>query len=89
MNNTALGAPETFTLTGMDDRTTGGAGTIQLVSGGLSQRVSSGPNANRGRIRLELGPAIGVPALSPAALAATAGLMLLAAGYAMRRRLFA
>ena len=30
-----------------------------------------------------------MPALSPAALAATAGLMLLAAGYAMRRRLFA
>jgi hypothetical protein len=55
----------------------------------LSQRTGSGPNANRGWVELTLGPAIGVPALSPAGLAATAGLMLLAAGYAMRRRLFA
>jgi hypothetical protein len=45
-------------------------------------------NANRGWIRLDilqLKPA-NVPALSPLSLAAMAGLMLLAAGYTMRRR---
>jgi hypothetical protein len=82
----ALGA-ELFVITGMDNRNVQGSGTIQLVAGALSQRTRSGPNANRGWIKLvlERGP-VGVPALSPAALAATAGLMLLAAGYAMRRR---
>ena len=65
-----------------------GKGTISLVSGAISNRQVSGPNANRGWIRLNLmrSPEPGVPALSPVALAATAGLMLLAAGYAMRRR---
>jgi hypothetical protein len=88
VQNAALGAPEIFLLTGMDNRTASGGGTIQLVSGSLSQRAKSGPNANRGWLRLTLSPAAAVPALSPAALAATGGLMLLVAGYAMRRRLF-
>jgi hypothetical protein len=85
----ALGAPEVFTITGMDNRTAGGAGTIQLVSGSLSQRTKSGPNANRGWVRLVLIPNSEVPALSTVSLAAMAGLMLLVAGYTMRRRLFA
>jgi hypothetical protein len=84
----AAGQFELFTITGMDNRTTMGAGTIQLVSGGVSQRTQSGPNANRGWIRLVLAPLPGVPALSTPALAVTAGLMLLVAGYTMRRRLF-
>jgi len=79
-----------FTITGMDDRTPGGAGTIQLVAGGLSNRLLSGPNANRGWVRLQLQPRPdAVPAMSPAGLAATAGLMLLVVVYALRRRLSA
>jgi len=86
----AAGVGEVFTITGMDDRTAGGAGTIQLVAGSLSNRATSGPNANRGWVRLVLAPRNQeVPALSPAGLAAAAGLMLLAGGYAVRRRLFA
>jgi hypothetical protein len=82
----ADGGGELFMLTGKDSRTSGGAGTIQLVAGAVSQRVTSGPNANRGWVQLKLTKVAETPALSPAALATTAGLMLLAAGYAMRRR---
>jgi hypothetical protein len=93
VQNAALGAPEIFVLTGMDNRTASGGGTIQLVSGSLSTRSTTGDNANRGWIKLILKgsptPTPGVPALSRASLAAMAGLMLLGAGYAMRRRLFA
>jgi hypothetical protein len=84
----AAGAPETWMLTGNDLRNANGIGRIQMVSGAVSTRAASGDNANRGWIRLDilrLKPEE-VPALSPLALAATAGLMLLAAGYAMRRR---
>ena len=61
-----------------------------MVSGSLSTRLLTGDNANRGWVKLVLVPrhVAGVPALSPAGLAATAGLMLLVAGYAMRRKLF-
>jgi hypothetical protein len=80
---------EKFTLSGADLRTPGGGGTIQLVSGALSARAASGPNANRGWVRLELEPVFGVPSMSRLGLAATAGLLLLTAGYALRRRIFA
>jgi len=80
---------ETFTLSGRDSRTSRGAGTIQMVSGSLSNRKTTGPNANRGWVELTMVGPFGVPALSPAALGVMAGLMLLAAGYAMRRRIFA
>lgn len=43
----AKGAPEVFVLTGKDTRV-GGVGTIQFVTGALSTRTLSGPNANRG-----------------------------------------
>ena len=82
----AAGAPETFTITGMDNRGANGAGTIQLVAGSISDRVKSGPNANRGWIRLTMRTLpIATPAVPPSALVAGAGLMLLAAGYAVRR----
>jgi hypothetical protein len=83
----AAGLPEVFQITGMDNRTAGGAGTIQLVAGGLSQRILSGPNANRGWVRLVLAPVAATPSISPVGLAAAAGLILLAVGYAARRRL--
>jgi hypothetical protein len=80
------GAPETFTLTGNDNRTAMGAGTIQLVAGSLSLRVTSMDNANRGWIRLVLDDTTAkVPALSAPMRAAAAAFMLLVFGYALRR----
>jgi len=49
----AKGSPEVFTLTGMDSRV-GGVGTISLVAGALSDRVTTGPNANRSWARYTL-----------------------------------
>ncbi len=89
-NPAAGGMGEKFTLSGMDARGATGAGTIQLVSGSLSKRTASGPNANRGWLRLILGPGLPkVPSMSPMGFAAAAALMLLGFGYATRRRLFA
>jgi hypothetical protein len=86
----AGGAGESWKVTGKDNRNARGAGVIKMVSGALSQRTATGDNANRGWIKLNLGLSPEpVPALSPVSLAATAVLMLLAAGYAMRRKLFA
>jgi hypothetical protein len=73
-------------LTGKDARNASGAGVIQMVSGAMSQRTTTFDNANRGWVRLELVALPGVPSMSPVGLAATAGLLLLAAGYVMRRR---
>jgi hypothetical protein len=86
---TASGTAESFKLTGKDQRTAGGAGLIQLVSGALSQRNTTGPNANRAWVRLVLAPVQESPALSPIAQGAVVALMLLGGGYVMRRRLFA
>jgi len=88
-NMNAAPTPEVFTISGMDDRTNAGGGTIQMVSGSVSDRALSGPNGNRGWVRLELQPVFGVPSMSRLGLAATAGLLLLTAGYALRRRIFA
>ncbi len=85
----AMGAPEVFVISGDDTRSVGGAGTIQMVSGSLSTRPLSGDNANRAWLRLVLAPNPQVPSMSVLGLATTAGLMLLTAGYAMRRRIFA
>jgi hypothetical protein len=83
----AVGSAEIFTLTGSDNRTAGGAGTISLVAASLSQRATSGPNANRGWINMTLGNALGaLPTISGPGIAALVGLMSLAGGYAMRQR---
>jgi hypothetical protein len=82
----ATGGSESWMLTGKDLRNATGAGVIQMVSGALSVRTTTFDNANRGWVRLELIAPSGVPSMSPVGLAATAGLMLLAGGYAMRRR---
>jgi hypothetical protein len=89
-NPAALGGPETFTLSGRDLRTAGGNGTIQMVAGSVSSRMASGPNANRGWVRLVLGtfnPNL-VPSMSLVGMATTVALILLAFGYTMRKRLF-
>ena len=87
--NPAAMVAETFTLSGNDLRTAGGGGTIQMVAGSVSARPASGPNANRGWVRLVLSPTFPVPSMSLMGLATTVALMLLAFGYTMRRRLFA
>ena len=60
-----------------------------MVSGAVSTRVNVGDNANRGWVQLNLQAIAAVPALAPVPLAATAGLLLLVGGYALRKRLFA
>lgn len=51
---TPMGNPaETFFLSGSDMRVAG-VGNLSLVSGALSQRVLSGPNANRGWLHLTI-----------------------------------
>jgi len=82
----ATGGSESWMLTGKDARNASGAGVIQMVSGAMSERTTTFDNANRGWVRLELVALPGVPSMSPVGLAATAGLLLLAAGYVMRRR---
>jgi len=74
----AKGSAEVFTLTGMDSRVAG-VGTISLVAGGLSDRVSSGPNANRSWARYTL-PEPG------AVLGAAAALAMLAFCHGLVRR---
>ena len=49
----AAGPPEVFWLSGTDMRVSG-IGNISLVSGALSTRALSGPNANRGWLSLNL-----------------------------------
>jgi len=85
----AGGMGEKFTLSGKDARTQSGAGTIQLVAGSVSVRFASGPNANRGWLRLTLTGIPPVPSMSPVGLMATVALILLGFGYTMRRRIFA
>jgi len=79
---------EKFTLSGTDLRNASGVGTIQMVAGSLSTRNLSGPNANRGWVRLVIanGNPL-VPALSTWGRAAAAGFIaLVALGYVNRNR---
>ena len=78
-----------FTLMGSDARTPLGAGNISLVAGGLSFRrnTTTPTGASYGtfaKVSLTLAPPI--PSLSPAGAAAAGALLLLAVGYALRRR---
>ena len=82
------GGDDFFTFMGYDKRTALGAGAIQTVAGGISFRNTlsgGGPYVSMHRIRMNLGAPI--PSLSPAGFAAAGALMLLAVGYAVRRRL--
>ena len=76
-----------FTFMGTDLRTPLGAGNIQSVAGGIAFRhnlYGDSTYASVHKVWLTLGPP--VPSLSPAGLAAAAALVLLAVGYALRRR---
>ncbi len=84
---TGTGGADLLTAMGSDMRTALGAGNITLVAGGLSFRrtvASSTSYASLGRVRMTLSAPI--PSLSPTGLAAASALVLLAAGYALRRR---
>lgn len=84
----ALGTTEAWTVTGSDNRV-GGVGTISLVSGALSTRTLSGPNANRGWLHLNIPASAGaVPGLSSWGVAIVA-LVTLGSAVLMGRRLFA
>jgi MYXO-CTERM domain-containing protein len=79
--------PEVFVMSGADNRVNG-VGTISMVSGSVSDRGTSGPNANRGWLNLNVGPSGTVPAMSVSGYAAAAGLIVLAGAFALRRRIF-
>jgi len=80
-----------FTLMGYDKRGPNGGGNIATVAGGISFRnapsagVTDRPYASIHRIWYKLQSP--VPTMSPAGFAAAAGLMLLAVGYGLRKRL--
>ena len=80
-----------FTVMGSDARTALGAGNISLVAGGLTyarDQVASTVGTPSGvfhKITLTLAPPI--PSLSPAGGAVAVALLVLAVGYALRRRL--
>lgn len=92
---TGTGGYDFFSVMGSDARTPNGAGNLNTVAGGLADRHQLGAGgavstmyAQFDKLFLELGPIVPAPSMSPAGLAATGALMLLAVGYVMRRRLF-
>lgn len=77
-----------FTFMGTDLRTPLGAGMIQSVAGGISFRntlLGGSTYVSMHKIWMTMGAPI--PTMSPAGFAAAGALMLLAVGYAVRRRL--
>jgi len=67
-----LGDDEIFIRTGVDGRNANGSGIVTLVSGAVSARTLSGPNANRGWVTLKI-PEPGVLAAGSSALLMLAG----------------
>jgi len=83
---TGTAGDDFFTVMGSDMRTALGVGNISLVAGGLARRntsYSATSYAQFQKIRMTL--AAPLPSLSPAGLAAAGTLVLLAAGFALRR----
>ena len=76
------------TLTGSKSLNASGAGNITLVAGGIANGLHSGfTYVSFDRIQMKLTfPANPLPSMSPAGIAAGAGLVVLAVGYALRRR---
>jgi len=85
---TGTAGPDFFTFMGSDNRTPLGAGNISTVTGGVAFRntlAGQTPYAAMNKIWMSLAPQ--VPSMSPAGFAAAGALLLLAVGYAFRRRL--
>ena len=88
VQQTAYSASSFFALMGSDARTPLGAGNLSTVAGGLALRNTLGgdtPYAQFDRVSMTFGPP--VPSLSRAGFAVAGILLLLAAGYALRRRI--
>lgn len=84
----ALGGAETFTFSGNDGRAgPDGIGSLSLVSGSVSQRGVSGPNANRSWTNLTVGAVISsVPVMPAIGAVVLAGLTALSGAWVMRRK---
>lgn len=82
----ALGADEVFVMSGMDSRVNG-IGTISLVTGSMSDRGVSGPNANRGWLQITVGET--TPSLSSWGFAALALVLAAAATIKIRKSVVA
>jgi len=81
--------PTIVTVAGSDARTPGGAGNITLVAGGIANGLHSGltyMSFDYVTMTLTSSPTP-LPSTSPAGIAAGAVLVVLAVGYALRRRL--
>lgn len=79
---------ETYTMTGSDNRTPNGRGTLSLVAGGLSHRtVAAQTFVSVDKVTLDIASGQLTPALSPTGLTAIASLMLIGGGYVLRKRL--
>lgn len=83
------GAAETiWILQGADNRAGIGSGTLSLVSGGISRRLGTGFTfINLDSITMTMSPPGTIPAMTPT-VAATAALLMLGVGFALRKRLF-
>lgn len=75
-------------FTGSDNRTSGGSGMLSLVAGGVSRRVGVGNTfIAADSIVMTFAPPGTVPAMTPS-VAAGAALLMLGAGFLLRKRLF-
>jgi len=86
---TPLSPNTTYTSTGFDDRTAGGAGNIGLVTGAVTRRHAGSTYASMDTIHMALySTAITAqtPTMAPVGIAAFMGLMALAGGYRLRRK---
>lgn len=82
----ALGNPETFTITGADARAANGVGSLSLVAGYISTRATSGPNGNRGWLNMQIGTSPNVPMLPLYGVLTLAALTALSGAYKLRHR---
>ena len=84
---TSMNAPTTITLTGSDNRTANGRGTITMVAGGLSHRLTSGLSfGSLDMVSLDIASSQLTPALSPMGFVALGSMLVIGGGYVLRRR---
>ena len=84
---TSMNAPTTITMTGSDNRTANGRGTITMVAGGLSHRLTSGLTfGNLDMVSLDIASGQLTPALSPMGFVTLGSMLVLGGGYVLRRR---
>ncbi len=84
---TTMNAPTTITVTGSDKRTANGRGTITMVAGGLSHRLTSGLTfGNLDQVTLDIASSQLTPSLSPMGFVALGSMLVLGGGYVLRRR---